>query len=226
MRRIWSLWAIVIVAAIAPAVAWGQGGRGNPGVIPPDARYKGLTYGQWVAKWQQAACAIPVVGEDHPFLSGEPFGKEKGIRFLTGLPGGVTVNVTIPAGTALFFPLFVAECSNLEAPPFYGANAAEQAAIVNGFIDDVSDLGAEIDGRAVRHPEFYRVQSPQFVLRVPENNILGVPGPATGTSVSEGYFLLLAPLSVGTHSIRFTATYPPFAYTIDTTYVVTVVPCR
>jgi hypothetical protein len=228
MRRVpkWSpvvlLVAIVGVASTS-ALSHGQGGGNNPGVIPPNAKYKGLTYGEWQAKWQQAADAIPVDG-DHPFFSGRPFGEEKGIRFLAGLTGGVTVDVTIPAGTALFFPLIVAECSDLEAPPFFGATADEQADIVNSFIDDVTGLSAEIDGRVVQNLASYRSQSPQYTFFVPESNILGVPGPNTGTAVSAGYFLLLAPLSVGTHTIHFTATLAPFDFTIDTTYVVTVVP--
>ncbi|WP_165250503.1 hypothetical protein [Paludisphaera soli] len=216
--------SLVVLVAIVPTTSFGQGGGRNPGVIPPHAKFKGLTYGEWQAKWQQAALAIPVVDGDHPVFSGELFGDEKGIRFLPGLPGGVTIDVTIPAGTALFFPLIVVECSNLEAPPFFGADAAEQADCARMFIDDVTDVSAEIDGKPVRDPQLYRTQSPQYEFSVPASNMIGVPGPATGTSVSEGYFLLLAPLSVGTHTIHFEATYAPFDFTIDTTYIVTVTP--
>ena len=58
-----------------------------------------------------------------------------------------------------------------------------------------------------------------------------IPGPISGTSVSEGYFLLLAPLGVGVHTIHFTATAdlqdlfgPGAFYVTDTNYVVTVAP--
>lgn len=132
--------------------------------------------------------------------------------------------MTIPVGTALFFPLIVASSSDLEAPPFFGADEAEQAAIANFFIDGVTDLGAVIDGRTVKNPEGYRIQSPQYTFNVPDSNILGLPSAATGTAVSAGFYLLLTPMSRGTHTIQFTATYAPFDYIIDTTYVINVVP--
>jgi len=208
------------IAAISPSNSQAQGN--NPKIIPPQAKFHGLTYGEWEAKWAQAVDLIPA--PINPTVSGGVFGEEKGIRFLTGVTGGVTVDVTIPAGTALFFPIIVAECSNLESPPFFGADEAEPAAGANSFMDLVSALGAEIDGQAVEHPEQYRVQSPQYDFSVPADNTLGVPGPATGTAVSDGFFLLVAPLSVGTHTVHFTGTIEAFGFVIDTTYIVTVVP--
>jgi hypothetical protein len=216
--------SVLVLAALVsvPCVAHGQGSNGNPGVIPPNAKFKGLSYSEWVAKWQQAMLAIPA--EDNPVNTGSVFGDEKGIRFLAGLTGGPQIPVTIRPGTALFFPIIVVECSDLEEPPFFGADEDQQADCANAFIDGVSDLGAEIDGKPIQNLDLYRVQSPQYVFSVPEDNIIGVDGPAVGTSVSAGYFLLLPPLSVGVHMIHFTGTYAPFDFTIDTTYVVTVTP--
>jgi hypothetical protein len=216
--------SLMVVTVITPSVLPGERGPRNPGVIPPQARFRGLTYGEWAARWAQAANAIPVVDGDHPLFSGGTFGGEDGVVFVPGLTGGVTVEVTIPVGTALFFPLIVAGSSDLEPPPFFGADEAEQAAIANFFIDGVTDLGAVIDGRTVEDPEEYRTQSPQYAFSVPDSNILGLPSAATGTGVSAGFFLLLHPMSRGTHTIQFTATYAPFEYVIDTTYIINVVP--
>jgi hypothetical protein len=218
--------AVTLSATVfSPSSSRAQGN--NPGVVPPQAKFHGLSYGEWEAKWWQAAAAIPA-GPDHPFFVGGAFGNEKGVLFLAGVGGTTTVFITIPSGTALFFPLVNSECSSLEGPPFHGATEAEQRACANGFIDQVTGVFAVIDGRPVSNIPNYRTQSPQFTIRVPPVNILGVPGPAAGTSVDAGYYLLLSPLSVGTHMLRFGGTFPPgFGdFTIDTTYVITVVPGR
>ncbi len=54
-------------------------------------------------------------------------GQQGHVWFLTGTfneSGVVSRTCRIPAGTALFFPVLNVECSTLEAPPFFGADAA------------------------------------------------------------------------------------------------------
>ena len=63
--------------------------------------------------------------------------------------------------------------------------------------------------------EAYRVQSPVFTFEAPAENVLFIPGPVNGSSVSDGYWLLLAPLSKGEHVIHFEGN-PGFP--IDVTY--------
>jgi hypothetical protein len=53
------------------------------------------------------------------------------------------------AGTALFVGLVNVDASTLEEPPFYGATAADQLAIANGFADFMTDLSFSLDGKAV-----------------------------------------------------------------------------
>ena len=54
--------------------------------------------------------------------------------------------------------------------------------------------------------------------------MLGLPAGETGRSVDVGVYLLLAPLSVGEHTIHFAGTFDEFNVSIDTTYHVTVTP--
>ncbi len=56
--------AVTLAAILAHAPA--QGGNSNPGIIPPHAKFRGLTYGEWGAKWWQAAFACPVVAGAPP----------------------------------------------------------------------------------------------------------------------------------------------------------------
>ena len=57
--------ALAAFLTAAPAAARGQGGN----VIPHQATYQNLTYGQWQARWQQWAISIPAI-PSHPFFPG------------------------------------------------------------------------------------------------------------------------------------------------------------
>ena len=101
---------------------------------------------------------------------------------------------------------------------------AELRACAKEFIDNTSDLAAEVDGVNVQNLAAYRHQSPLFTFGpLPEDNILGLPAGTTAQSVDDGIYLLLAPLSVGEHMIHFTGTFE-VGGTIDTTYNIIVMP--
>jgi hypothetical protein len=222
---------VVLVTLVAVAYDAQAAANDNPRVIRPDGRYMDLTYGEWAARWWQAAFAIPVVDGEHPTLSGGAFGGQEGIRFLAAVVGGTTtVNVEIPSGTALFFPVVNSECSVIEPEPFHGDNEGELRECANGHIDNTSGLFAEIDGKLVNNLPAYRVESPLFEFGpLPENNLLaffGVDAPAgsTSPSVDAGVYLLLAPLKVGQHTVHVGGTFDEFAASIDTTFKITVMP--
>lgn len=210
----------------APTHSAGQGGGKNPGIIPHQAKFLGLSYGEWQAEWWKAVFAIPAT--DNPFLTGQPFEGPKGVAFLVGLFGeGNVVEITIPAGTPLFFPVVNVECSVFEDPPFHGDDEDELLDCANSLLDDTSDLFAVIDGVPV-DVEAYRGESPPFVWGpVPADNIVGAPAGTTSLAADAGYYLMLAPLSVGTHMIEFGGTFGgELGGEIDTTYIIRVVPRR
>jgi hypothetical protein len=233
-----TLWLVVVLAAAASVLGLSAGvlakgeGNPNPGIAPPHARPHGLSYGEWAARWWQAAYAIPVVDGDHPLISGGAFGGEDGVLFLAGTGGGATIELTIPAGTPLFFPAVNSECSVIEPDPFHGDDEESLRECANGHIDNTSDVFAVIDGRPVRRLDAYRTESPLFEFGpLPEDNVLalfGVDAPAGATSpaVDAGFYLFLAPLSVGEHVIHFGGTFDEFGFSIDTTYLITVAPPR
>lgn len=146
------------------------------------------------------------------------------VWFLTGVinvSGTAVRNCTVPTGKALFFPIINVECSTLEPPPFHGDNEAELRACAKGF--GFENVFAEIDGVAVQDLDRYLVDSPLFTFTVPPDNVLGVAA-GTGQSVSNGHFLMLAPLSVGEHVIRFGGAFTSGGFTLDITYNLTVAP--
>jgi hypothetical protein len=218
-----ALLAALIFAPATAAVAQ------DPGVLPPTARYRGYTYGEWEALWWQAMFATPVDG-DHPFVSGKPLEGPKGVFFLANLFADpdepAVVEITIPAGTPLFFAIVNAECSLFESDPFHGDDEAEMRACANDHIDNTSGRYAVIDGQPV-NLDNYRFESPLFTWGpLPEDNILGDPSAegVVSPAVDAGYYLLLAPLSVGQHVIEIGGTFDEFGASFNTVYLVTVAP--
>jgi hypothetical protein len=218
--------AITVALLVVASAAFAQ--RSNPRVMPPGSTFRGLTYGEWAAQWWTTAFAIPVVDGAHPLFSGGIVGESKGVVFLATVGGGVTIDVTIPVGQSLFFPILNAECSVLEPDPFHGDNEAELRACANGHIDSTSDLFAEIDGAPVSNLGVYRVESPLFEFGpLPPGNLfefLGLNAPAGTTSpaVDAGVYLLMAPLSPGKHTVQVKGTINDLGFSVDTKFHITV----
>jgi hypothetical protein len=232
LARLSTLLFLAIILVVVSSEASGGGRDKKPAIIPPDEKYKGLTYEDLEAMWWQAAFATPVVDGVHPLISGGAFGghKQHGVLFLAGVFGSATLELTVTDGTALFFPLINTECSEFEPPPFHGDDEKSLRKQANHLIDNTSGIFAEIDGKPVRKIGTYRVQSDLFKWGpLPADNILAfsgldAPKGTTSHSVDAGYYLLLAPLSLGEHVIHFGGTFGgDLSGSIDTTYIITVV---
>jgi len=70
------------------------------------------------------------------------------------------------------------------------------------------------------------VESPLFQFSLPANNLfayfgLDAPAGTTSPAVDAGVYLLLEPLSIGTHTIHVGGTYQD-GFSIDTTFNITV----
>jgi hypothetical protein len=212
----------------APA---GDNGNSNPGVLPPQSSPYGKTYGEWATEWWKWAFSISV--PDNPLFdeTGAKVaqGQSGHVWFLAGVinvSGTAERHVTVPPGKALFFPIANTECSTVEGN---GTTEAELRACANAGADSVISMSAEIDGRAVQKLGGYRHESPLFTFGpLPDNNVLqffGVDAPAgtTSPSVDAGYYLMLAPLSAGQHTLHFTASFSS-GFTLDITYFITITP--
>jgi hypothetical protein len=224
VRRISLVLLVLVALGSFPEQARGQGGSSNPGIVPPNARYRGLTYGEWGAKWWQAALVIPV--DSNPVISGGAFGGDDGVVFLAAVVGTpTTLNVTVPSGTPLLVPVINTECSVIEPDPFHGDDDETLNACANGHIDNTSGLFASLDGRQIRNLDAYRTESPIFSFGpLPDNNLFGAPEGTTSDSADAGVYLLLTPLSVGQHTLIVRGTFDQFGASIDTTFNITVVP--
>jgi hypothetical protein len=194
-----------------------------------------MTYGEWSAGWWKWLMMIPA-DQNSPFnwpsTGACGTGQLGSVWYLIGIspnPGTVTITCTIPPGKALFFPLINVECSNLELDPFFGATPAARQSCAAADLQGAGNLFAEVDGVALQNLTSYRAKSPDFDFVVPSPNILSVPGhdvPAgAGKASADGYYLMLAPLSNGKHTIHFGGsilTGPLSGFSIDTTYNLTI----
>jgi hypothetical protein len=201
----------------------------NAGVIPVTAQIQGKSYAEWSAIWWQWAVSLPADRNplfDQGVSVNGANGQSGRVWFLTGVineSGTAERSLAIPAGTMLFFPIINTECSTVEPDPFHGENEQELRECAAQFT--LGNLVADIDGVAISDLEQFTVMSPMFQFTAPANNVLGVE-PGTGFSVANGVYLMLAPLSVGEHTIHFGGTYIDANFTLDITYHVTVVPGR
>jgi len=224
-RHKFILTALVLLAVASVLPASADSRKTGFTIFSPDTKAYGRFYAQWEVAWWQWAISIPF--DAHPLTDTADcgVGQSGPVWFLGGsfVSGTVERACTVPEDKALFFPILNTECSTVEPDPFHGDNEAELRACANGFIDPVVGLFLEIDGVPVGNLAQYRVQSPMFTFVAPEPNVLFVPGPVSGQSVADGYYVLLAPLRKGQHTLHFGGTFPQFGpFTLDITYHLTV----
>jgi hypothetical protein len=149
---------------------------------------------------------------------------------------------TVPESKALFFPLLNGECMEVEGPlNGCGSTVQESRDVVKSFIDLADNLAADVDGVAIPISSQFRVGSPDkptFCVTLPPDDVLsfigeGPGGFGSGThfspgtscdTVDDGYYLLLAPLPAGHHTVHFHGEIPAFSFTLDVTYNLTVSP--
>ncbi len=203
----------VIVALLGSTMAFAR--NSNPGVLPPQSHPYGLTYSEWSAQWWQDAVQVATLG-GCPMASAGPTDQ---VLFLAGTTGGSeTRSCTVPSGKAILFPIINAECSTIEGN---GTTEEQLLACAKGLIDQVTVVQADVDGVSLQNLTVYRVQSPLFTFTAVSGNPFGIPA-GQSPSVSDGYWIMLTPLSTGTHTLHFHGEAPSLGFTTDTTYNLTV----
>jgi len=229
-----SNWMSVLFSVAATVVLFGAvtalAGDAHRGVAPPNSNPYGRTYGEWAAEWWKWVDAIPqgvnpIVDKDGSQCAINQNGP---VWFLAGTHGGsATRYCTIPAGKAIFFPLFTYlddyPCPETPpTPPFQPApgQSLEDFLIADAksVVDLVNHLVADLDGRELSNVFSYRAHSKLFSFtaaidrKVTDSCITGSPQLA----VTDGYWLLLEPLSRGEHTLHFLGAINGF--TIEATY--------
>jgi hypothetical protein len=215
---------ILLLTAAGPALA----------VSPELDAFSGRSYGELTAAWWQwiysfPAAQSPQIQDGAVDCSVSQSGP---IWFLAGAPTGTDVYVrscTIPR-KALFFPVLNASWVN---EPGENTTVAEKRDILDGVLSDVRPglldsrscgLEVKIDGEISTFTiPTVRVQSPPFAASK-------VPGHVDTQSISDGFWVLLPPLSKGQHVVHIQGAFcefdstevHPFVGGVDVTYNLTV----
>jgi hypothetical protein len=208
LQRMMSIHLVIIVIAFLTtcSFAWAQVQNTNNNlfyVFPPDSKPYGLTYGEWSGKWWKWALEIP--GNATPMLdkAGEYCDQNQSgpVWFLAGTQGGPAQRrCTIPEGNGIFFPIVNVLASYVENPLI--KTEQELREFTKDPLDSVTLVEASVDGVKLQDLEKHRMQSPLFNFTYPENNSGGItPGPTQ--AISDGYWVMLHPLSAGEHTIQF-----------------------
>jgi hypothetical protein len=201
------LFAFAVINSLSgiPSIQAQENSDNIVAVFPPDSRPYNLTYSEWTAKWAQWEFSMPEAVNPAVDDTGKNCANNQTgpVWFLAGTFGGaVTRQCTIPSDRAILVPIILIVCDSATEPAL--DTEEELRACAKADQDLVIGKEITVDGVNVGNLDSYRFQSPLFNLTFPENNISGIP-PQTAKAISDGFWILLEPLSPGNHEIHFKA---------------------
>ncbi len=257
MKKIALLAAAVLCITAGPFVTVAGASTADPiagstatrGVVPPQTRVDGATYGQWSAAWWQWALGTAVhtgTAITHPLLAtGEvncTIGQIGHVWFLGGNFDGQPSNVlsrtcTVPTKTFLFTPITNAwdDNSNCDGSSPTTNTTDQLRRVVRDSVNSATSLSVSLDGRTVNGisspSSRYRATSPVFSYTTPADSLINdliCPFHAqtvTG-AVADGVYVMLTPLAAGPHTLHWTV-FSGSTLVMDVVYHLTARPsCR
>jgi hypothetical protein len=197
------------------------------------------------AEWWQWAQSIPFDQNPQLDSSGQycMVGQRGPIWFLAGVSGGgpATRTCSVPENKALFFPVINSFWNNTPSTnPDCGQSGENYDVktliylIKTTGIDSAHDLSVTVDKKALDPKQIQHVLSVPFPTWFPADNVFGpvvckgqpLPAGIYSPSMDDGYYVLLPPLKLGSHTLKFRGEYGSGTGSVleDVTYDLTVVP--
>jgi hypothetical protein len=219
VKRVLTTVALAVISLFAlatPAVA----AQPDNGIVDASKPVNGFVASQLLGEEFRQLISLepdnnPLAGNGNPCMSEGP--RQKVLILFTVPDANPPANCTVKPGTPIFFSSLFAECSNVEAPPFFGKNEQAQRKCA---LDDLAEapfdaIQVTIDSATQVNIGLkrYLAVSRQQTVCLPEPNILGVAGNRQATFVVAAYSALLRPLPPGTHTISVTIVGGQFAGT-------------
>jgi hypothetical protein len=201
-----------IVHTLFAVLIAGAGMAPSNALADAEPKVLGKTIGEWSVKWWQWALEIPA--STNPMLDGDcEQGQQGPVWFLAGVwegKGELHKRIcTVPRGKHILFS--IANSIWIQTPtdppnytePDYRREASAGPTSIGG------QLEATLDGDPIIfNPKtpIIRSQSPVFTASFPPDNVFGAnPRLLRGPIVSDGYWVMLPPLSRGEHTLFFKA---------------------
>jgi hypothetical protein len=253
MNRTKTLSTMAVFAAallLASATVSAQSFIAPPETLPGGLSYQQWSAKWWQWAWSIPFSTNPILDTTGADCGVDQSGP---VWYLAGTAGfNAERDCTLPAGKMIFFPIvnlgndYPCPGSNNKPPRSnpgfqpgpgqsleqfltigYGANVGARQ-----VIDHVTALSASLDGVSIQDlllpPENskYRATSPLFVFNG-DLSLQTTFDPCVGPghkAVSDGYWIMLKPLSPGTHTLIFsgTETFPNGSFTVTVTYHLTI----
>jgi hypothetical protein len=215
MRRFRAILLLTVAFALVSAPTVYAGKPATRGFLPPNARPLGHTLTELATAWNVWAFGT---AEDNPLLAVrcEQSPIDPRIWFLPVSLGGEWENTcNVPQGAFLLMNPGGTECSNVEPEPFFGADEADLLACVNETFELLTYVEVTFNGATVTDLDAYIVTTP--LTNLPANNLLSAD-PAL--SRDKGYFMVIHPLSRGTHILRAYDEFESFDFQAGITYTI------
>ena len=210
-----------LLPALAISLALLTAAPVHAGPIAPGSTVGGRTVGEWSAEWWKWLFSFPVGAGPATDTNGElgNLGNVGGPVFFVNASGGdpLTLSADVPEGQYLLFPVLSVFVYLSEA----GNDEAAARALAESLFSNFTNLHVTIDGVPVANPYLYDESSPVFDVIIPPD---GIDVAGTYSSLSRGYWLMLAPLSRGQHTLSFGGTIDGLDLTFDTNAAINVVP--
>src|SRR6185503_2031774 len=188
------------------------------GFLPATAHPLGDSMADWATAWNR--WAFGSAADVNPLLAVrcEQSSLNPRMWFLPVSLGGEFENTcNVPRGSFLMLNAGGAECSNLEAEPFFGANEQELIECVNDGLDLVSYV--EVTGKGVTTTNLRAYAVTSHLDTLPANNLLSTDA---GITMDRGYFLVVGPLSPGRHTFHAYDEFEIFNFQAGITYTINV----
>jgi hypothetical protein len=214
--KLFVVFAVLCAALAAPAAP--------RHIRPPTAHSYGHTLEEWAVLWCQWAYSFSEEYNPRTDTADCSLGQSGKVWFLADVlrakPG--IRQCVVPEGKALLFPIqFAFGFSTPEFPLTYEV-LREHNSTYLGY--DTNRI-CEVDGRPITDLERYHLQTSAFsVTLATDSDFDSVPGGTYEPAAADGYWVLLDPLPVGTHTIHIVKGAPGSDYYIDLLIQLTIVP--
>ena len=200
----------------------------------------GKQYSDWTAEWWKWAYSIPK--NVHPAYDDYGYNchvnQSSPVWFFPGSFNHSTTRYCIvPSDVSILIPILNTECSYIEYPFLKSDDELRKCAKL--IQDHVNVVNSTLDGKIIPYDYIIRTQSQLFNFTLPNHNILDINGNIVSQAISDGTWIFLQPLSVGTHTIKFKGDFEsnaknqfndgttfaiPLGWNYETTYELVVLP--